>query len=72
MAIKSVSFSPDGRRLAVKTRKKLRVFDVASRRETTVSVGVGWAQADSLVFSPDGRSLAVPSHRAIRLWTDHS
>jgi WD40 repeat protein len=52
-------FSPDARRLAVRLRDRLTVFDVASGRELAAVKLAGEHSKVMARFSPDGRLLAV-------------
>jgi hypothetical protein len=61
--VNTVSFSPDGKRVAVAlTDGRARVFDVATQKEMgTAKVG-GWAR--SATFTPDGKRLVVADENA--------
>ena len=77
----AVAFSPDGNTLAVglftrwspdtdTNRKKVRLWDMATRKEiATLDVGT-LNVPSSLAFSPDGNTLAIASRPccAVRLW----
>jgi WD40 repeat protein/tRNA A-37 threonylcarbamoyl transferase component Bud32 len=60
MAVNSVSFSPDGLRLAFADGQTVRVYDTASRREP-VAPGKHQGHVTSVAYSPDGRRLASGS-----------
>jgi WD40 repeat protein len=64
-----VTFSPDGRRLASASQDEtVRVWDVASGKQTTVFRGHAALVAD-VAFSPDGRRLASASwDGTVKVW----
>jgi RNA polymerase sigma factor (sigma-70 family) len=67
-SVASVAFSPDGKLLAVATTtsRVVRVYDVASGKETHTLAGGRFRR---VVFSPDGKTLAAgDGNNAIRLW----
>jgi WD40 repeat protein len=59
------TFSPDGRTLAVSSRSGVRLWDVASGRQTQVLEEPRGAMAAA--FFPDGRRLVAAGH-PMRLW----
>ena len=74
----SLSFSPDGRTLAVETIKGLVLHDLTSLSSAPVlvsdplfggngSAGHGGAELGGVAFSPDGRTLAIASDGQLRL-----
>jgi WD40 repeat protein/serine/threonine protein kinase len=67
--VRSVVFSPDGKRLATGSEDgRVRVWDLASGREPLVLTGHATDVA-SIAFSPDGRQIASGSFdRTVRLW----
>jgi WD40 repeat protein len=59
-ALARVTFSPDGRTLAILRERTLRLYDVKSRQ-----VDVSWTEGrtiHALAFSPDSRILATAGH----------
>jgi WD40 repeat protein/serine/threonine protein kinase len=67
--VRSVVFSPDGKRLATGSEDgKVRVWDLANGREPLVLTGHA-ADVASVAFSPDGQQIASGSFdQAVRLW----
>jgi RNA polymerase sigma factor (sigma-70 family) len=66
--VTGVAFAPDGKQLAVSTTtsRVVRVYDVASGKETHTLAGGRFRRA---VFSPDGKLLAAgDGNNAVRLW----
>ncbi len=67
----SVSFSPDGKRLATTNDKIVHLWDPATGKETRLADAQGGA-ANHVAFSPDGKTLAVIGRKghldALRLW----
>ncbi len=53
-----IQFSPDGRRLAVGDKKRVRLWDASTLRECE-SLPVPIGDVRQVLFSPDGRRLAV-------------
>jgi WD40 repeat protein len=64
--VASVAFSPDGQTLVSgRWDKSIKLWEVASGRQTAVLDGHTWA----VRFSPDGKSLAsAGKHKTIKLW----
>ena len=63
----AVTFSADGRRLAVAGGDRVKVWDVQTRRETQVKDAPGWLHA--LAPTPDGSFLALgATPEGVRLW----
>ena len=63
----AVTFSADGRRLAVAGGDRVKIWDVQTRRETQVKDAPGWLHA--LAPTPDGSFLALgATPEAVRLW----
>jgi WD40 repeat protein len=70
--LRSLTFSPDGRRLVVAGKDQARIYDVESgvelgRWEVDVD---GMPNVDSVIFSPDGKKImTVPfAAKSIRIW----
>ena len=60
--VRGITFSPDGRRLALSSLStgEVRVFDVSSRREVlTFGSGTGTCCTADMAWSPDGRRIAL-------------
>ena len=68
-AVKSVCFSPDGRRLASGSYDMtVRLWDVETGTSVRTLEGHN-AEGNSVCFSPDGRWLASSSKdRTVRMW----
>jgi WD40 repeat protein len=73
-----VTFSPDGRRLAIAGRPLLKILDAATGEELLLLRGLGQATANTsgfnprVRFSPDGQRLAAICHdssAAVSLWS---
>jgi WD40 repeat protein len=62
--VNDVCFSPDGRKLAASSPKRLRVWDDAGGKLLIDAAGEGGTPA----FAPDGRTLAVGRGGTVRLW----
>lgn len=69
-----LTFSPDGRTLAVATRGTwtsagpIRLWDVRSGREIG-AIGAGWGELESVRFSPDGALVAAhDKRRGLGVW----
>ncbi len=58
--VRGITFSPDGRRLAMSSLStgEVRVFDVSSRREV-LTFGSGTCCTADMAWSPDGRRIAL-------------
>jgi hypothetical protein len=73
-----VTFSPDGRRLAVASRRMIKLLDAATGEEALVLRGVAHARPDNngfnprVRFSPDGKRIAAICHdlrSPVSLWS---
>jgi WD40 repeat protein len=66
--VRSVAFSPDGRRLAGASSSQARIWDLADGRELVCLRDHG-GQVRSVAFAPDGRRVATgATDGAVRLW----
>jgi hypothetical protein len=67
--VTSVSFSPDGRRIATGSRDQMgKIWDAASGKEV-LSLKGHWSEVTSVSFSPDGRRIASGSlDRTVKIW----
>jgi WD40 repeat protein len=71
--IHELSYSPDGRKLAVAAQVGLKLWNPADGKELATLVGYGMDERDpqvevtSVAFSPDGKLLAV-ARSPIELW----
>lgn len=65
--IKSISYSPDGTRLAVASSTGIWIYDADTGTEQILLTGNEHG-TNSVVFSPDGDSLASGGYREILLW----
>ncbi len=63
--VNGVTFSPDSRTLAVSSRSGVRLWDVATKRQTKTLEELGGEMAAA--FFPDGRRLVTACH-PMRLW----
>jgi WD40 repeat protein len=65
----SVTFSPDGRLLACgDSREKVRIWDIATRREVHPPLEGHSHYLSGLAFSPNGKYLASASWREVKVW----
>jgi WD40 repeat protein len=66
--LSSVTFSPDGRRIACARSESVKIWNVASGREALTLRGHSRA-VNSIAFSPDGRQIASASFDAtVMVW----
>ena len=67
--VTDLSFSPDGKLLAVGTGDGAILWDVAGRRQVGARLSTSNAfAATTVAFSPDGRRLATGDAEAVRVW----
>ncbi len=67
-AVKSVAFSPDGRRISGSAAIKIKVWDATTGQETLTLKGHTYA-IESVAFSPDGRWIASGAQdNMIKVW----
>jgi WD40 repeat protein len=64
--IRSVAFSPDGKRLLTASGDHARIWDVARREQ--VGALMTALPMNEAVYSPDGRRIATSSGGRIRIW----
>ncbi|HUY35213.1 MAG TPA: protein kinase [Pirellulales bacterium] len=66
-SVRSVEFSPDGRRLASwASDETVKIWDSATGKELLSLKGAG--EVWSMAFSPDGKRLASGSNDAVKIW----
>lgn len=63
----SVSFSPDGTKIAAGDNSAARIWDLISGAEICTLKGVGYP-VKSISFSPDGTTLATADCTDVRMW----
>ena len=63
-----LTFSPDGRRLAVISGDAIILHDIASGTELVRLIGHGGGLFGGLAFSPDGKRAASARGREVKLW----
>jgi WD40 repeat protein len=69
LAIVGLTFTPEGKRLAVATLVAIHLFDLGTGKEVQ-TFGGRQVFGGSIAFSPDGKFLAAGCHDgAIRLWS---
>jgi WD40 repeat protein len=67
--VATMTFSPDGKILATASfGGTVRLWDVATQRETWALVRPGFSGPVAVAFSSDGKVLATASHGTVRLW----
>ena len=66
ISVSSVTFSPDGRCIAVNFGKIVRLWDTSSGEEINIMKFDGYVS--SITFSPDGKYIAIGSDGTARLW----
>ncbi|RLT05247.1 MAG: hypothetical protein DWI21_13140 [Planctomycetota bacterium] len=63
----SVSFSPDGKTLAVGTHNAVQLWNVAEKKSiSTWKTGSGYAR--SLAFLPGGQKLVIGAYQSVSVW----
>lgn len=72
--VRSLAYSPDGRRLAITNERAVLQYDLATLAgqelvfDATQPTDPGLRWADTVQYSPDGLSLAAASDNAVAIW----
>jgi WD40 repeat protein len=67
--VELVCFSPDGRTLATASRRWLKFWNLATRREVAIFELPG--KAISMAFTPDGNSFVIQTPNLVHVWRAH-
>ncbi len=69
--VMSVTFSPDGKKVAAGSYEQIQIFDVATKKEVkTIKMRNGYVR--SLAFSPDGKILAAGGYQIVIFWNPNT
>jgi len=68
--LNGMTFSPDGKQLAVKSESTISIFDTAqwSEVKSVETQTAGWSWHNTVLFSPDGTRLGSKSSEGFRFW----
>jgi WD40 repeat protein/serine/threonine protein kinase len=67
-SVRTMAFSPDGRRLTIATQQEGRTWDLATGQHSTFVIGDTQEPVRTIAFSPDRRSLTAVTNREVRTW----
>jgi WD40 repeat protein len=68
--LKSVAYSPDGKRIACGTPRDVLIWEAGSGKQLSRVGGHHgiYDTVDAVAFSPDGQKLAAGSYKTVRVW----